>query len=57
MLTSGRRWRRGRCGTGKTHAIFLRFETLCAELREFLDRCVVPALVAKWFAEQEPEPR
>jgi hypothetical protein len=30
-------------------------KTLRPELREFLDRCVVPALAEKFFAEQDKE--
>jgi hypothetical protein len=30
-------------------------KTLSPELREFLERCVVPALVEKFFAERDKE--
>lgn len=32
-------------------------KTLRPEWREFLDRCVVPALVEKWFAERQEKER
>jgi hypothetical protein len=48
---------RARFGDGKTRMIVLCFHqsrpALSPELREFLDRCVVPALVDKFFEENQ----
>jgi hypothetical protein len=32
-------------------------ENLPPELRDFLDKVIVPALTKKWLAENQPEPR